>query len=135
MLKISRSIESTIQPGESLVGVGGDSRAWQGRSKFNRSKLDGVEVDGSKIDGIEVEDDEVGKKVQKRSKSKNLSKTTSDFFIFGAKLTFTKLRQTFLKAPILYYFNPKCHIRIKKYVLGYAIDRILSPLISDDLGQ
>ena len=33
-----------------------------------------------------------------------------DFFIFKARLVFTKLRKTFIKALILYYFNLKYHI-------------------------
>ena len=41
----------------------------------------------------------------------------------------------FLKAPILHHFNPERHIRIETDVSGYAIDRVLSQLTSDDLGQ
>ena len=32
------------------------------------------------------------------------------FFIFKARLAFTKLRQAFLKALILYYFDSECYI-------------------------
>ena len=53
MLKISGSIESTIQLSEHRVGVGNNSRA--GR---NRSRVDGGEVDSNKI-----EDDDVKKRV------------------------------------------------------------------------
>ena len=78
MLKTSGSTESKTRPGEGGVGVSG-SRAGRERSKLDRNKLHSDEVDGG-----EVEDDEVGKKVQKRSKSKNLSKSkkmvrSSDF--------------------------------------------------------
>ena len=52
------------------VGIGGDSRAGRGWSEIDRSGIDNIEVDGG-----EVEVDEVGKKVQKLSKSKNLSKS------------------------------------------------------------
>ena len=65
MLKTSGSTESKIQRVEGRVGVGG-SRAGQ----------DGGGFDGNIIgdgDGDEVRDDEFGKKVQKSSKSKNLS--------------------------------------------------------------
>ena len=52
------------------------------------------------------------------SKSKYLFKKLSkskktvglDFLIPEAKLAFIKLRQMFLKAPILYHFNPKHNI-------------------------
>ena len=77
-------------------------------------------------------DNEVGKKVQNLSKSKKT--VGSDFFTPGAKLAFTKLRQTFVKALILYSFDPKCHIRIKMDILGYAISGVLSQLTLDDLG-
>ena len=67
------------------------------------------------IDGVEVKVDEVEKEVQKSSKSKNLSKSKKtirslDFPTPGAKLAFTKLRQIFLKALMLHYFNPERHI-------------------------
>ena len=72
-------------------------------------------------------------------KSKNLSKSKktvgSDFLTLGAKLVFTKLRQAFLKALILYHFNSERHIRIETDVLTYAIGGVFSQLTLDDLGQ
>ena len=59
----------------------------------------------------------------------------SDFFTPGAKLAFTKLRQAFVKAPIFYHFDPKCHIWIETDASGYAIGGVLSQLTSDDLGR
>ena len=131
MLKTSGSTEPSTRPGEGVVGVGGDSRA--GRDGIDGSGMDDVEVDGG-----EVEVDEVGKKAQKTSKSKNLSKSKtvgSDFLTPGAKLAFTKLRQAFFKAPILHYFDLERHIRIETDVSSYAISEIFSQLTSDDLGQ
>ena len=97
ILKTSRSTEYSTGTGEGVVGVGGDSRAGRG----------GSEIDGDKIDGVEVEVDEVGKKARKTSNSKNSSKSQKtvglDFLTLGAKLTFTKLKQAFLKAPILHH--------------------------------
>ena len=89
MLKTS-STEST-KPRKGGDGVGGDSKAGRSRSEINGSGMDDVEVE------VEVKVDEVGKKVRKLSKSKNLSKSkktirSSDFLTPGAKLTFTKLR-------------------------------------------
>ena len=88
------------------------------------------------VDGSKVGDDEVVKKVQKLSKSKNLSKSIvrSDFLTLETKLAFTKLRQAFIKAPIFYHFDPECHIRIETDTSGYTIGRIFSQLTSDDLG-
>ena len=92
MLKTSRGTESKTLPGEVGVGVSGDSRARHDRNEIGESELDDIEVDGG-----EVEVDEVGKKVQKTTKSKNSSKSKktvgpSDFLTLGAKLAFTKLR-------------------------------------------
>ena len=129
MLKTSRSTELSTRPGEGVVGVGGDSRAGHG----------GSEIDGNKVNGGEVEVDGVGKKARKTSKSKNLSKSQktegSDFFTPGAKLAFTKLRQAFLKAPILHHFDPERHIRIETDASGYTIGGVLSQLTSDDSGR
>ena len=122
-MKTSGSTESKIRTGEGGVGVGDDNRARHGRSG----------IDDSKVDGVEVEDDEVGKKAQKLSKSKNLSK--SDFFTLGARLAFTKLRQAFVKAPILHHFDLEHYIRIETDASGYAIDGILSQLTLNDLGR
>ena len=80
------------------------------------------------------------------SKSKNLFKSkkltkskkavrSSDFLTPRAKLAFTKLRQVFLKAPILHYFDLKLHIRIEIDVSSYAIGEVFSQLTLDNLGQ
>ena len=128
MLRTSGSIEPSTRLGKGIVGAGTDSR-----DRRDGNKLDGSELDGDKVDGGEFEVDEVGKKVQKTSKSKNLSKSNKaveplDFLTPGAKPAFTKLRQAFLKASILHHFNPERHFRIETDVSGYAIGRILSQL-------
>ena len=129
ILKTSGSTESKTRPGEGGVRVG-DNRAGRGGSK-----LDGSELCDDEVDSSEVEDVEVGEKVQEKSKSKNSSKSTSDFHTPGAKLAFTKLRQAFLKAPILHHFDPERHIRIETDVSGYAIGGVLSQLTLDDSGR
>ena len=120
MLKTSGSTESKTQPGEGKVRVGNDSKVGRGRSEINGSGMDDVEVNDSKVEVNEIE-----KKVQKLSKSKNLPKSketirSSDFLIPGAKLVFTKLRQVFLKAPIFHHIDPEHHVRIETDVSGYA---------------
>ena len=127
MLKTSEGIESKIQPSEGRVGVG-SSRAGHGGSKLD----DVRRIDDNEIDGNEVGDDEVGTKVQKSSKSK---KTESGFLISKARKAFTKLRQAFIKAPILHHFDPERHIRIETDASGYAIGGVFSQLTSDDLGR
>ena len=132
MLKTSESTECTTWLEEDGVGVGDDIKAGN----------DGKCINGSEIDGGEVRNDEVGKKVQKTSKFKNLSKSKksskskktvgSDFLTPGARLVFTKLRQVFVEALILYYFNLKHHIRVEMDISGYAISRVLNQLTWDD---
>ena len=135
MLKTSESTEPSTRPKEGVVGVGSDSRA-----RHNASKLDESESDDDEVGSGEVEVDEVGKKVQKTSKSKNSSKSKkavgpSDFHTPGAKLAFTKLKQAFLKTLIFHYFDPKYYIRIETDPSGYAISGIFSQLTSDNSGQ
>ena len=126
-MKTSGTTEFLTQLGKGGVGVGGDSRAGRNRS----------ELDESDVDGGEFRDDKVEKKVQKLSKSKNLSKSKktvqSDFFTPRAKLVFAKLRQAFVKALILYHFDPECHIRIETDISGYTIGGVFSQLTLDDL--
>ena len=121
----------TTEPRKGKDGIGGDSRAGRGASKIDRSGMDDIEVDGG-----EVEVDGVGQKGRKMSKSKNLSESKKsikplNFFTFGAKLAFTKLRQAFLKALILHHFDPERHIQIDMDASGYAIVGVLSQLTSD----
>ena len=123
MLKISGSTESSTQPGKGGARVDGDSKA--GR-------------DWNEVDCGEGRDNEVRKKVQKSSKSRNLSKSKktvgSDFLTPGAKLAFFKLRQVFVKALILYHFDLERHIWIKMDASSYAIGGVLSQLTLDELG-
>ena len=134
ILKTSGSTELLTQSGGGVVRVGGDSRARRDASKLDKSELDGNEVDGG-----EVKVDKVGKKVQKMTKSKNSSKSKKtigplDFLTPRAKQVFTKLRQAFLKAPILQHFDLERHIQIETDISGYVIGGVLSQLTSDDLG-
>ena len=109
------------------------------RARRNGSKLDGSQIDDNEVSGGKV-NDEVGNKDQKTSKSKKLSKYkktvgSSDFLTPRARLAFNKLRQVFVKAWILQHFNPERYIRFETNVLEYTIDRVLSQLISDNLGR
>ena len=113
MLKTSSTKLSKSRKGK--VGVGRDSKAGRDR----RCKLDRIEISDDEVD------DEVGKKAQKTFKSKKLSKSKkivrSDFFISRAWLSFTKLRQAFVKAPIFYHFDLERHIWVEMDISGYAI--------------
>ena len=48
-------------------------------------------------------------KKTKASRAKNLGQSGM-FLIVNARKAFTKLRQVFIEAPILNYFDPKYHI-------------------------
>lgn len=62
------------------------------------------------------------------------SKSRTRFFIFRTRLAFIELRQAFIKAPILYYFDSKCHICIKTNTLNYTISGVLNQLTLNSLG-
>lgn len=48
----------------------------------------------------------------------------TEYITLGAKLSFIKLKQAFITAPILHHFDPKCHVRIETDMSDYAIDGI-----------
>ena len=121
-------------PKKGVIEVGGDSRA-----RYNGSKIDD-EVDGE-VDG-EV-DDKVRKKNWNPFKSKNPSKSKNSikskktelgFLTSGARMAFIELRQAFIKAPILHYFDPAYYIWVETDVSYYAIDGIFSWLTLNNLG-
>ena len=118
MLKTS-SIKSA-EPRKGGVGVDGDSRARRDRSELDRDE----------INSGEVGDDKVRKKVQNLSKSKKSSKFKKtiglNFLTFGARLAFTELRQTFVKALVVHHFDLEWYIQVEMDVSGYAIGGVLS---------
>ena len=54
-----------------------------------------------------------------------------NFLTSDAKKNFNYLRLLFIKALILWHFDPESHIRIEIDASGYAIDRVLSQLNLD----
>lgn len=65
------------------------------------------------------------------TKSENiveLKKSEMRFFIFKARLVFAKVRQTFIKTLIPYYFNPEYYIWIETNIFDYTINGILNQL-------
>ena len=67
-------------------------------------------------------------------RAKNLGIKSKLFFISAARKTFAKLRQTFVKTPILNHLDLNHHIQIEINASGYVIGKILNQLISNDLG-
>ena len=135
MLKTIGSIESTAN------------------SKENKGKYSGNNVDGnSMVDGGEVINQispTKGKNQAKTTKFKILIKSKNcdfppnfrnmeagpGFFTSKARLAFYHLKQAFVKTLILHNFDLECYFRIETDAFGYAISRILSQLILDNLSR
>ena len=117
ILKISSTILAKLK--KDVVEIDGGSRA-----RCNRSELDRSKIDSGKVDDKEVGDDEIRKNFQKSSKSQKT--VGSNFFTSRTRLVFTKLRQVFVKALIIYYFDLKRHIQIETDISSYAMGEVLS---------
>ena len=57
------------------------------------------------------------------------------FLTPGARKAFTKLRQVFIKAPILHHFDPEFHIQVETDASGYTIGGVISQLTIDNSGR
>ena len=55
------------------------------------------------------------------------------FLTLGAKEVFNQLKPVFIKALILWHFDPECHIWIETDASSYVIERVLSQLTFDHL--
>ena len=64
-------------------------------------------------------------KIVERLLSKNSNRAIG-YLTPKARLIFTKSRKAFTKALILWYFDPKCYIRIETVTSGYTISEVLS---------
>ena len=76
------------------------------------------------------------KSEKKLSKSRNLINFDAiedvlKFLTPDARTAFNRLRLAYTEAPIFWYFDPKCHDRIKTDTSGYAISGVLSQLVSE----
>ena len=60
----------------------------------------------------------------------NAKDTGPSFLTPKARSALNLLRLAFIEVPILWYFNPECHIYIETNALGYAIGSVLSQLSS-----
>lgn len=113
---------STVEDSITLLASTKDSNAIHGLSTSKDRVIEGIDGNSKKVDDFGIVD--VNKK--KTAKSKDLGKTRAIFFIPKASLIFTKLRQVFIKAPILCQSDPEYYIQIKTETLEYAIHRIPS---------
>ena len=93
--------------------------------------INGIESDVVEIVGI---NGNYKDKIVKRSICTKKLNETIDYLISDTKQAFTQLKQTFIKALIFQYFDPKCDIQIETHLSGYAIGGVLSQLTLDNLG-
>ena len=72
------------------------------------------------------------KKLSKSRNSTNFDaiKNGSKFFTLNTRIAFNRLWLAFTEALILWHFYLEYYIQIKTNILGYAIGRVLSQLIS-----
>ncbi len=89
------------------------------RVNENRANIDRVgSISSSWIDD----------KIANLSKSKKKISFRVGFFTFEASLAFIQLKKAFIKAPIPYHFNLKCHIQTEIDTSGYTIGEVLNQL-------
>lgn len=72
-------------------------------TRANKNKLDMDDDNG-------IYDNRIDYRIENLLSSIKKMGFKASFFIFKASLTFSKLRKAFIKALILYNFNPKYHI-------------------------
>ena len=121
-----------------------NGRPTSGRNDSN-NKVDRFGDGGDGVEYAKKSGKSKGKKLSKFRKStksrKNLSKSenSSNFGAMEAKQSFltpesraafNRLWLAFIKALILWYFDPECHIWIETDALGYGIGEILNQQIS-----
>ena len=108
ILKTIENSKSIIISGKDRVEINSDSKdKYNNKTKYNgKDERGGIEVNSSEIGDNEVIKE---RNYQKMPKFKKTIRP-SDFFILGARLVFTKLKQAFVKALILHYFKLEYHI-------------------------
>ena len=140
MLKTTENIGSAANPKETEGGVGDNSVAGNmgggGKAINSIKRKSPVKMTKSKI-LIKSKNHDFLKSRYKKAKT--------GFLTPEARLVFTQLRQAFVKAPILYHFDPESHIYIETDASSYTIGGVLSQLSSgikpdkvvtkDNLGQ
>ena len=111
--------------------------------KNGDGKVDGFDVGGSGGEKLVKKSEKLSKglklsksgnskgknlaKSKKLSKSGNLSnfgviKAGPSFLTPGAREAFNYIQLIFIEAPILWHFDPECHIWIKTDALSYTIE-------------
>lgn len=119
MLKILENIK-LARLEKSKNEIGSDNK-----NKFNNKS----EISNNELKNNKVGNDKVVKK-KNHWKIFIFKKTVIliilDFFTPRTRLTFTKLKQVFIKTLIFYYFHLKYFIQIKTNALEYGINKVFS---------
>lgn len=97
-------------------------------------EISGIEVLPKKEDNIEsnkgaIDDNYMTIERSDGASDKNFI-STSSFLTFGTTIAFAQLRKTFIRVPILHYFELNWYIWIKTDTFGYAIGGVFSQLTS-----
>lgn len=82
-----------------------------------------IETSGDEVDDADEFD--------RREMEENLSKINPfrvRFLIPEPRIAFTRLRKAFIKAPIFYYFDLECYMRIETDAFSFVMSRIFSQL-------
>ena len=121
MLKITKSTGFTADPKETKGEVYGNNVVSSGKiinQKNSKNEKNQAKIAKSK--------NLVRRKNHNFSPNSMNMKIRPSFPTPEARLVFTKLRQVFIKASILYCFYLKCYIFIETDISEYAMSEILS---------
>ena len=91
-------------------------------------------AEDAEVDSIGGGGDREDETVERSPLTSKNSNGATGYLTPDTKQAFTQLRQAFTKALILRHFDSEWHIRIETDVSGYAISRVPSQLILDNLG-
>ena len=132
---LTSMLETTIPPEKSTlerlgVGDGEVDRFGVGKNGIKYAKKSGKSK--SKKTSKSQNLAKLGKKLSKSGNSTNFDAMEDGpkFLTPDARTAFNRLRLAFTEAPILWHFDPECHIRIETDASGYAIGGVLSQLTS-----
>ena len=78
-------------------------------------------VDIAKDINVKSEGDSSDKIIKTLLSYKKLMIKATVYLTFNIRVAFTQLRKVFIKATIIYHFNPEYYIQLKINLFGYAI--------------
>ena len=134
VLAANEALDARVLAANKVGNAGGSGNRLSNGSKYvepktRRSKSQKTSKKSAKSQKLSKSGKSKGEKSKKPSKSRN----SPNFDTKDSRLSFQtpKARSAFTKAPILWYFDPECHIWIETDASGYAISGMLSQLASE----